>query len=110
MAIANIDKAVLGHDTAKGWRGRYYSQAGAMRVMGRGGPLQMARQVAKARHWRRIERAQVGNAADGDRGVALTTAGPACVIRFRGFWIGRHHGAGNLLATDREILMAWSVV
>lgn len=107
MALANIDRVVLGRDTARGWRGRYRSEKTAMRLMGKGGIVSMAARIARAARWRRL--ADVSKAQDGDRGVANTPNGFACVIRYRGFWVGRTHGVGHLLASDREIVRAWSI-
>lgn len=112
MALANIDLAVTGRDSARGFRGRYRSANGAVRVMGKLGLLGLARQVARRNKWHKIpaDLAALRRAGDGDRGIARTVHGPACVIRYRGVWVGRHHGGGNIMASDGEIAAAWSIV
>jgi hypothetical protein len=110
MALANIDRAILGVDTAKGWRGRYYTQKTALKLMGRGGILRMATSIARRCKWRSLGRLDLAGAQDGDRGIACTRHALVCVIRFRGFWVGRHHGIGNVIACDGEIVRAWSLL
>jgi hypothetical protein len=106
LAIANIDMAVIGIDTAAGWRGRYRSASGAVRVMGKGGALGLARRVARKWKWRRLR--DLGRARDGDRGVARVGTGLVCVLRYGRFWVGRHHDIGNVLAVDADVIAAWS--
>lgn len=106
LAVANIDLIVLGTDTAKGWRGRYRSAAGAKRIMGKRGVLGTALRVAKAMGWRSIDPAA---AQDGDRGIGATPGGVTCLIRYRGFWVGRAD-RGNWLISDREMIKAWRII
>lgn len=97
---------MLGRDTAEGWRGRYRSAAGARRVLGKGGVLGMAAEVAERQGWRAIPPAR---ARDGDRGIGATLGGLTCMIRYRGFWVGRCD-RGNWLVTDDQIIKAWSIL
>lgn len=106
LALANIDIAVRGVDPAKPYRGRYRTEIGAKRVLGKSGLLGAWGAAARRLGWRRLK--TVARAQDGDRAVAVTPAGVSSVIRYCGRWIGRSNH-GNLMVFDKNIVRAWSV-
>lgn len=87
MSLADIYRDVLHKDPAEPFRGRYTTERGARRVMGRGGVPGTVRAAARRMGWSRIEPA---HARVGDLGVAMTANGPAGVIHYAGGWVGRH--------------------
>lgn len=111
MWIANIDRAATGVDPAAPWRGRYRSERGAARVMGRRGIAGMMLRVARARGWRRVEPAE---AVPGDRGLVLAAleGGGSVLVAciFDGlFWLSRvpygysGHPTGNVRRAWRPV-------
>ncbi len=105
LEMADIDIAVQGIDPAKDYRGRYRSERGARRVLGRAGLLGAWGRVARRHGWPRIEPKA---AQDGDRAVSKTPAGISTVIRYRGRWFGRVD-MGNIMVFDDKIVRAWKV-
>lgn len=105
LAIAAIDIAVTGIDTAAHFRGRYRSERGARRVLGRGGLPKALRAAARRQGWKRIDPRK---ARSGDRALVRTPAGPAVAIFYGGFWVGRiDFGFATRLRGDA--LMAWGI-
>jgi hypothetical protein len=105
LALADIDRAVQGVDPAEPYRGRYTTERGARRVLGKAGLMGAWGRAARRLGWPRIapERAR-----DGDRGIAVTAMGPTSVIRYAGRWAARvDHG--NLFVTDAAVRRAWKV-
>lgn len=105
LALADIDVTVQGVDPARDYRGRYRTERGARRVLGKPGLLGGWGRAARRLGWRRIAAAV---AQDGDRAVAVTPAGVSSVIRYRGKWFGRID-QGNLMVADNKIIRAWAV-
>jgi hypothetical protein len=105
MALANIYMAALGVDPAAAWRGRYRTERGARRLMGKGGVLKATTKGAGSVGWRRIAPAK---ALPGDLGVARTVNGAAGVIRHGDYWIGRRD-RGFSAVDDRAVAAAWRV-
>lgn len=81
-AIADIYVAANLPDPMSHYRGSYTTRFGAVRLMGRGGLLQHVAALGWARQ-------QPEEAQDGDLGLLDTDDGPACVIFYGGFWVGR---------------------
>ena len=106
LSIANLYVSVFERDPASAFRGRYRSERGARRVLGkRGLPGALAR-TAHRMGWRRIP---VTEARTGDLGMVLTAEGPACVVRHRDGWVGRVDNGFTLLPGGAA-LRAWNVV
>lgn len=105
LALAEIYRRALGKDPAAPLRGRYRTERGARRLVGRRGMLGTVALAARRMSWRRIAPAA---AAPGDLGLVLTDAGPACVIRGRGHWLNRID-YGFSAHPDQAIARAWSV-
>lgn len=100
LAAANIHIAMGLPDLAAAWRGRYRSQRGAMRVLGRPG-------LAAAL-------ASVGGppiapsvAPSGSFGYLVTADGPACVIKYGPVWLGRID-YGYTASPSDLVIQAWS--
>lgn len=106
LALADIDIAVQGIDPAEPYRGRYKTERGARRVLGKAGLLGGWAKAARRFKWPRINPEQ---ALDGDRGVAATPAGITSVIRYRGRWFARSD-MGNLMVFDNKVMRAWAVL
>lgn len=86
LAVANIDRAAAGIDTAEPWRGRYRTQIGARRALGKAGLAGALASAARRHGWKRIA---MRAARTGDRALVPTPEGPALAIFWRGWWIGR---------------------
>lgn len=106
LSIANLYVPVFGRDPAAEFRGRYRTQSGAKRVLGRGGLPRVLASVARRMRWRRIP---VTEARTGDLGMVSTAEGPACVVRHRDGWVGRVDNGFTLLPGGAA-LRAWNVV
>lgn len=103
MGLANIYVVALGIDPASAWRGRYRTERGARRVMGRGGVLRAVGHGARSVGWQRIKPAE---ARPGDLGVARTINGHAGVIRHRRDWLGRRD-RGFTAIPPEYVVTAW---
>jgi hypothetical protein len=108
LAIADIDMAVLGIDTAAGWRGKYSTVEEARALLGKAGLMGAIGRQARQFGWPRIATGMIGLAQDGDRGIARTLDGVSTVIRYCGFWVGRQD-RGDIMACDDDVLRAWRV-
>ena len=106
LALADIDIAVQGIDPAAPYRGRYRTEKGAQRVLGKAGLLGGWGRAARRFKWPRIT---PDAALDGDRGVAVTPAGVTSVIRYCGRWFARSD-RGNLMVLDTKVMRAWRVL
>lgn len=103
----DVELAALGYDPCAGFRGRYRTQRGAHRVLGRGGLPALLRRLSRSRRWRRIKpcHARVGD-------IGLMPVGKAvAVVRclHKGEWIGRNEAGWSMVPTSR-VRVAWSVI
>jgi hypothetical protein len=105
---ANILRDGIDLDPVPSIRGRYRSQRGAYRVIGKQGLAAGMRYRARKFGWRRIE---PRNALIGDLGVFKDelTGTQSCVLKYRDrFWIARApHGVAIL--PDSRVVLAWGV-
>lgn len=107
LAIANIDKIVLGYDPAQDFRGRYKTERGAKRVLGKSGLIGALRRAAKRYHWLRVKVSPL--LPSGTRGIAILPLGPTVMIKYsKGFWVGRS-SEGFASVGDDDIKYAWQV-
>lgn len=104
--VADILCELTGADPAAEFRGRYKTQRGARRVLGKGGLAGAIRRAARRLGWVRIP---AGYAEPGDLGLLMGPAGPTMVIcRARGWFVGRdERGFGAVAA--RHVRLAWSL-
>lgn len=86
LAIANIDRGILGVDPAAPWRGRYRTKIDAKRVLGTGGLPRALASAARRHGWKRIK---PRDARTGDRGIVETPEGAAIVVFYGRRWVGR---------------------
>jgi hypothetical protein len=101
--LATADVYVLAGypDPVAGYRGRYTTRRGALRIMGRADGLP-----------ERIERlgwleVLPSDAQTGDLGVMSTPEGPACIIQYQGFWLGRTDGGYAAYGAATTAFRAW---
>lgn len=109
LALADIDVAVQGIDPAAEYRGRYDTEEGARALLGRGRLAGGWAKAARRLGWRRLAKAEIPAAGDGDRAVVEGPAGLSSAIRFGRFWVGRLD-CGHFLVTDAQVKRAWSVL
>lgn len=102
-----VELAARGYDPCAAFRGRYKTQRGARRVLGRGGLPAAMRSAARRHGWRRVA---PGKARIGDLGLMALPDGAVAVVRLlhRGEWIGRNDFGWSMVPTDR-VRVAWSV-
>ncbi len=103
MALADIVLVATGRDVAKGYRGRYRSRRGALRVLGKGG---VAGAVAKAARALAMRPAVAAACRTGGLGLVKTADGPAGVMRHGFLWIGRLDG-GFSAYPSKAVYRAW---
>lgn len=104
----SIVRRVLGYDPVKDWRGKYWSQSKALKLVGKGGIARTMSRVARNHKWSVIE---PRDAQPGDVGLCKTAEGLlACVInRAPGWWVGRVD-KGYAVLRDDLIVKAWKVI
>lgn len=103
IALADIYRSVIGIDLAAAYRGRYRSEKGAARVLGRRGVPGALAGAARRMGYVSVPQAR---AKTGGLGMAATPGGPTGVIRYREFWIGRADGGVRSFPAD-QIIRAW---
>ncbi len=106
LFAANIVRRAIGIDPAEPWRGRYYSQSGAERVIGPRGLLWVSRQRAREIGAKRVK---VADAKVGDWGC-LKSPYRGSVIKYRNdYWLGCGPGFGGMtLVKNERVAAAWS--
>lgn len=98
MATADIYVSAGLPDPVASFRGRYATKIGAYRKLGRGGLLA----AVTALGW-----PETTEPVDGDLGLMQTPEGPACVIYYMGFWVGRVDGGFAAYGPSTPFMM-WS--
>lgn len=109
--VGGILHEALGYDAAKEIRGRYKTQRGAARVLGRDGLLGLTRKLARRHRWKRIA-PQLAQA--GDVGLVWTIYNDtpvlsAVVCRKNGWFVGRNDRGWTTIPHE-NIAYAWSVL
>lgn len=113
--VAEPLRKTLGYDPAAAFRGRYKTERGSRRVLGKGGLLAAMTSAGKRHGWKRIPPAR---AEPGDVGLALVNDVVSTVIcRASGWFVGRTGTGYTAVSTDmkgargkRIIRLAWRVV
>lgn len=106
LSIADVYCAVLGFDPAARWRGRYRSQSGAARALGRGGLLRATARVAAECGWHRM--LHPSSARTGDLAVLRVPHGATLAIRYGGLWVAPRD-RGYVAFADEAVVVAWAV-
>lgn len=103
MGLAAIVQQVEGIDLGALYRGRYRSQRGAIRVLGKGGVPGALARAARRLRWQRMVPVRCQSGA---LGVLMTPAGPAGIMRYGDMWVGRVSDGLGLFPSDM-IEKAW---
>jgi hypothetical protein len=106
-AVADVVLAARGYDPAQGYRGRYATARGAVRVTAPAGGFTGVIEAAAAREgWTEID---PGDARIGDVGLAASRKGlRSGIIRHRRMWVGRRDH-GFYAVSDDQVGRAWRV-